>query len=250
MNQALRLLSRSACQNSQLLDFIEFNPFNPTKQVKEIKDEQNNRNQLPAAFFDGINFPIAKETEIEVKSHSIRLSEIDGKEMKPKQFYSFWVDFKNGKRIEIEKLYGDFKQLHQFIRTTFQTEAKEYERIDELTASKGKVNNDLVIASTGLLFDSTSNNQSGPSIVLNQWTSDEFYEYGKIYYDEAKRILESMPSLPNKYVISTDIQQISTRTTADTLLHQLADYLNQLVDLSPLIGQLGGVRNFFIAAEA
>lgn len=170
--------------------------------------------------------------------------------MKPKQYYSFWVNFNaSGKRIEIEKLYGDFKKLHHFIKATFLSEAKEYERIDELTANKA--NNQPVIASTGPLFDSSAGNggQSGPAIVLNNWTSDEFYEYGKIYYDEAKRILENLPPLPNKYVISTDIQQISTRTTADSMLAELTDYLNQLLLLSPLICNMGCVRNFLTAGE-
>ena len=35
-------------------------------------------------------------------------------------------------------------------------------------------------------------------IALNDRTSEEIYEYGKQYYDEAQRILETMPMLPAK----------------------------------------------------
>lgn len=37
------------------------------------------------------------------------------------------------------------------------------------------------------------------SILLNEQTSDEFERFGKLYYDEAKRILTHMPRLPKKY---------------------------------------------------
>lgn len=36
------------------------------------------------------------------------------------------------------------------------------------------------------------------SIILNKSTSNEFYDYGKVYFDEAQRIIANMPKLPSK----------------------------------------------------
>lgn len=47
--------------------------------------------------------------------------------------------------------------------------------------------------STGVGLDEDSN-----YIALNDRTSEEIYEYGKQYYEEALRILEGMPMLPAK----------------------------------------------------
>jgi hypothetical protein len=52
--------------------------------------------------------------------------------------------------------------------------------------------------SQNMMFDGVTSNMGASNvqqnnIKLNSWTSDEFYEYGKIYYDEAKKILENLP---------------------------------------------------------
>ena len=44
-----------------------------------------------------------------------------------------------------------------------------------------------------------NNPNSSNNILLNKRTSEEFYQYGKNYYDESTNIINSMPTLPSKY---------------------------------------------------
>lgn len=54
---------------------------------------------------------------------------------------------KTGSKIEIEKLYGDFKKMHDYIRLTFQNEINEYERIEQLTSKeKTEAYDQMIIA--------------------------------------------------------------------------------------------------------
>ena len=118
--------------NSHLLEFIEFEPYQANK-VKEpssdndleILDEPSSTSpSFSLVFFNEASFPIGKEEiEISQKSHQIRLNQ----QLKPKKYYSFNVLFKkSGAMIELEKLYGDYKKMHEFIKLTFQNEINEY----------------------------------------------------------------------------------------------------------------------------
>ena len=84
--------------------------------------------------------------------------------------------------------------------------------------------------------------------MLNQRTSEEFYRYGQYYHDEAKRILTHMPQLPSKYsdgkLGSIMAQNQGSRLGPNELMHELEEYINQVLELSPLICNLVYLREF------
>lgn len=75
-------------------------------------------------FFDTQNFPLSIDsgTKATIPSHEIKLDH----NQKPKNFYRLVVHFKQGK-ISMDKVYGDFKRLHNHIRETLETEIKEWD---------------------------------------------------------------------------------------------------------------------------
>ena len=95
---------------------------------------------------------------------------------KPKNFFAFTVNFtKTESTIEIERLYSDFKRLHHFIISTFETEIKEYE-LYENSATRGDGSRQILIAP---LID-FKGDQSSPadnmcSISLKNQVADEIY---------------------------------------------------------------------------
>lgn len=99
--------------------------------------------------------------------------------------YSLQVAFKREQSdhqsvIGLEKLYGDFKKLHNHILITFENELKEYQRIEDLTSSgELKASQKIQISAIG----SYKGAQGGDPVALylDQRTSDEFYTYGKSY---------------------------------------------------------------------
>lgn len=76
---------------------------------------------------------------------------LDQETQKPKVFFKVEIVFRvlklaknapetleetgSSKRITMEKVYGDFKRLHQHITDTFQNEVQEYERLKEIAQS-------------------------------------------------------------------------------------------------------------------
>jgi len=91
------------------------------------------------------------------------------------------------------------------------------------------------------------------NIVLNEITSEEFYRFGKLYYEEAKRILTHMPRLPSKYGnVSTAgnefsynlIQADQTKISTEQLMMDIQRYINDLIKFSPLIANLFYLRDF------
>ena len=145
----------------------------------------------------------------------------------------------------IEKLYGDFKKLNAFIIDSFTNEVKEYERVEKVTSS-GEIKNKKQVQ-IAPLESAYEQKQGSPSIHLNSWAADEFYQYGKIYYDEARRILQNLPKLPSKFEQNNNLtEENGNRISPDQLIEQLTDWLNNLIKLSPLIANQFALRRFLI----
>lgn len=89
------------------------------------------------------------------------------------------------------------------------------------------------------------------AIGLNQRVSEEFYRYGKQYYDEAVRIVTNMPRLPSKFS-EADVEKMVTspregsRVTSDQMMQELKQYINRLIRFSPLIRNLFYWRDFLL----
>lgn len=105
---------------------------------------------------------------------------------------------------------------------------------------------DVVIAPLELQKSTAQIQKSNMKIVLDKLTSSEFYDFGKVYYDEAKRILANMPVLPNKDSRrqSQKIQHKTQSLSLQQIQVGLANYLNDLIALSPLICNLFAFRKF------
>jgi hypothetical protein len=180
--------------NQILLDFIEFVPFTCTR-TERSSDSQIS---LPANFFDVYSFTFGhKEFQVKWKQHLIRLDE----KQKPKNFFTLEVLFsKSGSVMELERLYGDFRRLHEYVVATFENELREYESIERAT-SQGEIKEGKQVAIAPLSSTyGVAGKDEGGSIVLNKRTSEEFYDYGRVYMEEAKRILESLPTFPSKFL--------------------------------------------------
>ena len=129
------------------------------------------------------------------------------KEQKPKTFYEVKVFFQQQKSkkkgnaevevnlITLEKVYGDFRRLHDYIIETFNNEVAEYERFEQMQAQEQS----MEVRSLSLAKQSDLEDPEENIIIMNEGTSEEIYSFGKHYYQEAKRILSHLPRLPPKY---------------------------------------------------
>lgn len=243
------------------------------------------------AYYNAIDYCFAKDqTRVNIKSHGIRLDQ----NQKPKNFFLLEVSFNNASKplgpsskgaraqqqtITQEKVYGDFKRLHAYIIETFQNELKEFERLerfmsqgrskgslhladhagvanDELATmlSQGTIGSGRMTIIQGSGPDGENSENGNGAIVLNQRTSEEFYRYGKQYYDEAKRILTHMPRLPSKFSDVGDGHVASNalegaRVTSDQMMDRLRVYINRVIGFSPLIRNLFHLREFLLCSK-
>jgi len=170
MSQVLNLLSGQVQFNQILLNFVGFAPYSQPTRGLSYADEASMGGKQ--AFIEGItpelfnieNFSLSAQTTfVRIGSHQIRLDQ----NQKPKNFYVIQIYFKDAARekgkkagrkdnavaqdnqreggpqvtinqIQLEKVYGDFKRLNEYIVETFQNEIKEYERFEQMMHSQGQ----------------------------------------------------------------------------------------------------------------
>lgn len=134
MSQVLSLMKGSSQFNSDFLEFLEFIPTSMVKneEVKEEDEDIEYHQHFSPVYFEAEKYVFnTNKVLIKPKNHQVRLDP----QQKPKTYYVFTVDFEGtGAKIQLEKLFGEFKKLNRFITTTFENEIKEYERIEALTA--------------------------------------------------------------------------------------------------------------------
>lgn len=116
----------------------------------------------------------------------------------------------------------------------FQQLVQEHNLKDTIKAST------LVLASKSFLSFRSAAEQDDNNIVLNKWTLEEIGDYGKIYYNEAIKIISNMPRLPSK----DDFEMNDNTSSDDRVLNGLTTYLNNLIKISPLICTILAFRNF------
>lgn len=284
--------------NSILLNFLGFQPYaTPSRGLSYASDPSFKGTQAFAEgvtpeFFDHQQFGIAAQsTVVRLVAHQIRLDQ----SKKPKSFYEMQVFFQEKledkidyrkkksedsekdagakgqaptvRSIKLEKVYGDFKRLHEHITDTFRNEISEYERFQSLIDGR---NTEYVIAGDetqrliSMNFDTGGGTQKfreatdltvgtqqseSNGIILDEGTIKEHERYGLMYFEEAKRILTHMPKFPAKH----QEQQFgsamydateATKVSPDQLMLNIQAYMNELLELSPLIPTLFYVRDF------
>ena len=133
--------------------------------------------------------------------------------------------------ISMDKVYGDFKKLHYHIRETFETEIKEWERYLESGESEIEI--------------SSLAEQSDHPILLSKRVAEEIGKFGRHYHEEATRILRDMPELPSKFE-----DEEGSRVSPDELMVELRNYLNAILQFSPLISNLFYLRDFLTKGES
>lgn len=179
-----------------MIAYLKFQPYS------RYTEQNVNSNQTPD-FFDTFRFPMDQyATVVDYIRHDIRLD----RNQKPKNFYTFQVYFKKegseqetSETIMLEKVYGDFKKLHQQLTETFENEVKEYDKIDHVI--KGGHASEGNFIQIGPLEKGSydSNSSANANIMLTQRALDEYYIFGKTYKEEAQRILAQLPVLPSKF---------------------------------------------------
>lgn len=80
---------------------------------------------------------------------------------------------------------------------------------------------------------------------MTKRVADEIGKFGRHYYEEAFRILRDMPELPNKLE-----DEEGHRVSPDKLMIELKNYLNTLLQFSPIVSNLFYLRDFLTKGEA
>lgn len=226
MNRVLRILAGQAQFNQDLLSFLQAINQGPVVNTASVLDTNvfgsivnttlgMGISDVSPSFYEIDKYKVAAPpgTVVVMDQHKVHLDDKN----KPKTFYTIKVFFQDKQPLKknaadqspvqlhvlsMQKVYGDFKRLHNYIIETFENERTEYERFQELQSQQ--VGDQSRMPS--LSFSQNDLNkmkvngldENNNFIALNDRTSEELYEYGKQYYDEALRILENLPMLPAK----------------------------------------------------
>jgi hypothetical protein len=100
---------------------------------------------------------------------------------------------------------------------------------------------------------SVSKTAFGQQVLFSEKLQVEHLKYGKAYLEEAKRIVTHLPQLPSKFVGGQGapghlVNAMSKqRVPSDQLMRELEDYLNLLIEFSPLICNLFYLREFLVS---